>query len=175
MSMLKKVMRGAIRANSTKVNNSSKAVEPAAELNLGGGLDLLDKIEAAEEKDYTVPHALRCLYDTRDDDGTRCNLRFVRSGLVVKDDKGVKHGVYIELTPVATQEQIDALEYQSVGTLVIRVADVPRVLETVPFYDKNGRATGDYRVKCVCAPTFVSFKPVAAASREDKIDNKDEE
>lgn len=175
MSMLKKVMRGSLRANSTKVN-SSKANEPAEiNLGLGGGLDLLDKIEAAEERDYTVPHTLRCLYDTREADNHRYNLRFVRSGLVVKDDKGVKHGVYIEITPVATQEQIDALEYQSVGTLVIRVADVPRVLETVPFYDKNGRATGDYRIRCVCAPTFVSFKPVTATSREDKIDNKDEE
>lgn len=125
-------------------------------VNLPPEIDGLSTLEVAEEIDYTVPFTMRCLFDIRDNKH-RCNIRFVRTGLIMKDTAGASHGMVLEIRPSIQPDKLETLKLNGEGTLVIRVAKVPRVWTTEPFEDKHGLPTGDYKIKPVCEPKFVSF------------------
>ena len=125
-------------------------------VNLPPEIDGLSALEVAEEIDYTVPFTMRCLFDIRENKH-RCNIRFVRTGLIMKDTAGVSHGMVLEIRPIVPPDKLETLKLHGEGTLVIRVAKVPRVWTTEPFEDKHGLPTGDYKIMPVCEPKFVSF------------------
>lgn len=151
-----------IRMNRRNTANHT-AAKDICEFNLTSGIDSLNAVNVVKEKNYTVPFTMRCLFDARED-SRRYNVRFVRTGLTMKDTKGVVHGMVAEIVPLISAEDASALKLDDEGTLIIRVADVPRVWMTEPFTDKYGRLTGDYRIKCVCSPKFISFTPISAVS-----------
>lgn len=125
-------------------------------VNLPSEIDGLSALEVAEEIDYTVPFTMRCIFDIRDNKH-RCNVRFVRTGLIMKDTSGVSHGMVLEIRPSVPLDKLETLKLNGEGTLVIRMAKVPRVWTTEPFEDKHRLPTGDYKIKPVCEPKFVSF------------------
>ena len=125
-------------------------------VNLPPEIDGLSALEVAEVIDYAVPFTMRCLFDIRDNKH-RFNLRFVRTGLIMKDTAGVSHGMVLEIRPNIPPDKLESLKLGSEGTLVIRMAKIPRVWTTEPFEDKHGLPTGDYKIKPVCEPKFVSF------------------
>ena len=149
------MIRASGRSRTESRQNEGKDI---AEFDLTSGLDTLNSVEVAKEREYTVPFSMRCVFDLRDGN-TRCNVRFVRSGLIMKDKAGVVHGMVAEFAPVITADKLSKLKLNAEGILVLRVADVPRILTTEPIINKFGRLTGEYRIRFVHAPKFVSFVP----------------
>lgn len=145
--------RELIRSTNVRSNTPSS---DDGKVNLPSEIDGLSALEVAEEIDYTVPFTMRCIFDIRDNKH-RCNVRFVRTGLIMKDTSGVSHGMVLEIRPSVPLDKLETLKLNGEGTLVIRMAKVPRVWTTEPFEDKHGLPTGDYKIKPVCEPKFVSF------------------
>ena len=118
------------------------------------GLSSLGNVEEVKEKEYIVPFSMRCLFDDKAEGG----VRFVREGLIMSDTMGKKHDMVAEFTPIISSDERSALRLKAnkEGILVIRVADVPHCLtyEAIP-----GKSGGEYRVKFVRNPKFVSFTP----------------